>query len=404
MDKLSYVVGGSASYFSKYGPRRKSLLSKRGEFASGLIGRVVEALGSKPVQIVDKRTKPAYRTTSSPTYETSYPWQKAAVEAAVSFKRGIISAVTGSGKSRVIKLLAERYGLKTLVVVPSLEIKKQLQQDLNDLPLVRVENIDSKVLKTLSDFDLLIIDEAHHSASATYQKLNKTAWTKIYYRFFLTATPFRNDAEETLLFEAIAGDLIYQLSYKEAVANGYIVPIEAYTLEVPKQKTDAFTYQQVYSQLVVNNEPANELIAYTILMLNQAKISTLCLVTEVAHGNRLAALTGLPFINGTDNDSRDYIHQFNNGEQMAVIATTGVMGEGVDSRAAEYVIIAGMGKAKSRFQQQIGRVLRRYKDKESGKVIIIKNTSHKYLIRHFNAQLKVLLDEYGVKPVKLDIL
>lgn len=139
-------------------------------------------------------------------------------------------------------------------------------------------------------------------------------------------------------------------------------------------------------------------------MLNQAKISTLCLVTEVAHGNRLAALTGLPFINGTDNDSRDYIHQFNNGEQMAVIATTGVMGEGVDSRAAEYVIIAGMGKAKSRFQQQIGRVLRRYKDKESGKVIIIKNTSHKYLIRHFNAQLKVLLDEYGVKPVKLDIL
>jgi superfamily II DNA or RNA helicase len=138
-------------------------------------------------------------------------------------------------------------------------------------------------------------------------------------------------------------------------------------------------------------------------MLTKANVSTLCLVTEVAHGNKLAALTGLPFVNGADNDSRDYIDLFNRGEIPSIIATTGVMGEGVDSKAAEYVIIAGMGKAKSRFQQQVGRVLRRYKNKETGKVIIIRNPSHKYLLRHFNAQVKTLLDEYGVKPVKLNI-
>jgi superfamily II DNA or RNA helicase len=402
-DKLSYVVGGSSAYFSKYGPRRKSLLSKRGEFPTGLLGRVVEEFDYKTTLVVDKRTKPAYKPTRSKTYTESYLWQKAAVEVASAFGRGTISAVTGSGKSRVIKLLAEYYGLKTLVIVPSLEIKKQLQSDFKDMPLVRVENIDSKVLNTLKNIDVLIIDEAHHSASATYQKLNKTAWSTIYYRFFLTATPFRNDAEETLLYESIAGDLIYSLSYKDAVVNGYIVPVEAYILEVPKQKTDAFTYQQVYSQLVVNNTAANELIGYTLLMLNQAKINTLCLVTEVAHGNKLSELTGLPFVNGADNDSRDYIDLFNRGEIPAIIATTGVMGEGVDSKAAEYVIIAGMGKAKSRFQQQVGRVLRKYKNKESGKVIIIRNTGHKYLLRHFNAQVKILLDEYGVKPVKLDL-
>ncbi len=38
--ELSYVVGGSSAYFSGYGPRRKSLLSKKNEFPTGLLGRV----------------------------------------------------------------------------------------------------------------------------------------------------------------------------------------------------------------------------------------------------------------------------------------------------------------------------------------------------------------------------
>lgn len=30
-------------------------------------------------------------------------------------------------------------------------------------------------------------------------------------------------------------------------------------------------------------------------------------------------------------------------------------------------------------------------------------TSHKFLIRHYRAQAKILLDEYGVTVVKLDL-
>lgn len=406
-DALSYIVGGKSSYFSKYGPTRKSLLSKRGEFPTGLLRRLLDSLVSYGcnINLVDNRFKAPYKPRQPSKSSKPYSWQVSALKAAVAAGRGIISATTGSGKSRVIHMLAHYYGLPTLVVVPSLGIKKQLQETLKDLTNVTVENVDSPALKKPSKlkFDLLIIDEAHHVAARTYQKLNKTAWSGIGYRFFLSATPYRNDTEETLLFESIAGELVYELTYNEAVKNGYIVQAAAFCIEIPKKQTAASTYAQVYSQLVVNNSDRNDQIAYLLLKLNQAESPTLCLVREVAHGRILSDLTGVPFVNGVDEESRDYIRQFNAGEIKALIGTTGVIGEGIDTKPAEFVIIAGLGKAKSQFMQQIGRVLRQYPGKEYGKVILIKDKSHKFLIRHYNAQVAILREEYGVLPVKLEI-
>ena len=43
--------------------------------------------------------------------------------------------------------------------------------------------------------------------------------------------------------------------------------------------------------------------------------------------------------------------EFNMGEIKTLIGTTGVVGEGVDTRPTEYVIIAGLGKSKPAFMQ-----------------------------------------------------
>jgi superfamily II DNA or RNA helicase len=407
---ISYTVGGSAAFYSGFGIRKKSLIDKKGYFPTGLLYRVKDYLNKEliPVHKVDKRVKPKL---SAPIdlNKTIKPYedQLIALNRAITNHQGIITMPTGSGKSLVIALIAARFNLKTLVVVPSVEIKLQLTRSLLEAlgskHKVIVENIDSNALNTLKGIDCLIIDEAHHSAAKTYRNLNKTAWTGIYYRFFLTATPFRNDTEETLLFESIAGKVIYQLSYVQAVIKSYIVPIEAYYIEVPKQKTDAYTWAEVYKELVVNNKVRNTAIINLLTSLHGSGRSTLCLVKEVAHGQLLADITGLPYVNGTDEDSRKYIKRFNSGSLKVLIATTGIMGEGIDSKPAEYVIICGLGKAKSAFMQQVGRVLRTYQGKTSGKVIILKDKSHKFCSRHFAAQSVILSEEYGVKPIKLDI-
>ena len=336
-----------------------------------------------------------------------YEWQiKAANEAGIKH-RGGVQACTGSGKSLLIALIASRLNVRTLVVVPSLERRKQLQEAINawfgKTKDIVVHNIDSKTLLTASGFDCLIIDECHHAAARTYQKLNKTVWKDIYYRYFLTATFYRNQDHEKLLFEGIAGQLIYKLTYQEAISKDYIVPVEAYYIDLPKRATEAHTWSQVYSELVVNYDDRNAIIIRLIEQLKKAEKKVLCLVKEVKHGEQIAVLSRSAFINGQDDESRDYIRQFNNGGIKTLIGTVGVLGEGIDTRPAEYIIIAGLGKAKSAFMQNVGRGLRKYPGKDSAKVIIFKDNSHKFTLRHYNEQKKILLEEFGIIPIKLDI-
>lgn len=337
---------------------------------------------------------------------TPYPEQLDAVKVAISVITGGVVMPTGSGKSITMALLINELQLKTLVIVPTLELKQQLSSTFKSifgtLKNITVENIDSSALQAVGNYDLLLIDECHRSAAATYQKLNKKCWTGIYRRYFFSATYFRNQDEEQLLFEAIAGRPVYRLTFAQAVKRGLIVPVEAYYFDLPKQATDAHTWAEVYSSLVVNNSYRNEKIADLLLSLTAAGASTLCLVKEIKHGEILAALTGLPFANGQDDSSRDYIRQFSDGLIKGLIGTEGILSEGVDTRACEWVVIAALGKAKSAFLQKVGRGVRNYPGKESAKIILFRDTSHRWCLKHFNEQKKILKEELGVIVAKLE--
>lgn len=408
---LSYEIDATQAYYQGgHRPRTRSLLDAKGHFPTGLLPRVnAWAMQNRhKLRLVDTTTVPpdSARVQLKMRHDP-YAAQLEAIQAAVLSHRGIISMPTGTGKSVVIALLLSVFQVKTLVIVPTLELKRQLVDTLLQLcgpgSGCRVENIDSPALATATNYDMLIIDEAHHVAASTYQKLNKTAWRNIYYRFFLTATPFRNQSNEQMLFEAIAGSVIFSLPYRTAVDKGYIVPVDGYYIEVPKRKTEGFTWQEVYKELVVQNEVRNEKIANLLGFLEAQKKATLCLVKEVAHGKRLSALSGVPFANGADNESRQYIQQFNEGKIKALIGTTGILGEGVDTKPCEWVIVAGLGKAKSAFMQSVGRAVRTFEGKDSAKVVLVRDASHKWTLKHFTEQAKVLREEYGVEPVKLEV-
>lgn len=410
---LSYTTDANAAYHSGGFVRTKYLLDKHGIFPTGLLNKVLNFCLVRLLlvpKINDNRSQPKPLKTPftfNPGSLIPTEAQLKALEHALLRDRGGIVMPTGTGKSLVIALIVARLNVRTLIVVPTLEIKRQLAQNIRVwfgiTSNIRVENIDSPALKLLDDFDCLIIDEAHHVAAKTYQQLNKTVWNNIYYRFFLTATFFRNQTNEQLLFEGIAGEEIYRLSYKESIKKGYIVPIEAYYIDLPKQAVDAYTWREVYSQLVVNNERRNEIIGRLMRSLEAGGYSTLCLVKEIAHGSHLIDLCSAPFANGQDDLYRDIILLFNNNQIKTVIGTTGIMGEGIDTKPCEYVIIAGLGKAKSAFMQQVGRAVRRYPGKESAKIILFRDSSHKFTLRHYNAQAKILKEEYGITPIKLDL-
>lgn len=405
-DILSYESNLNAVYFSGGFRKKKYLLDKKGYFPTGLLQKVIVFCGKELSSISYVCTIPAPRQ----LFEQKQPFRpyKAQLEALASLKArsGVVSP-TGSGKSMIIVMAILKRQVPTLVVVPTLEIKRQLEGVLSEFIVstehVKVLNIGSTELKKAKGYQHLIIDECHHASAKTYQDLNKECWNSAYYRLFLSATYFRNQDNEQLLFEGICGPVTYELTYQEAVKAGSIVPVEGYYYKVPKQECDEDTWASVYSKLVVNNKIRNELIAVLLLRLRSADKSTLCLVKELAHGRILSEMTGVPFVNGVDAESREYLDAFNSGQIKAIIATTGVVGEGIDTKPCEYVIIAGLGKAKSAFMQCVGRAVRVYPDKESAKVILLQDSSHRWTRAHFKSQSKILKEEYNAHIEMLEI-
>lgn len=68
-------------------------------------------------------------------------------------------------------------------------------------------------------FDMIIVDEAHHSAAESWQKVvDYFPEAKIVH---LTATPFRSDRQE------IDGELVYRYSFRSATLKGYIKRLKA---------------------------------------------------------------------------------------------------------------------------------------------------------------------------------
>ena len=68
-------------------------------------------------------------------------------------------------------------------------------------------------------FDLIIVDEAHHSAATSWQiVIDRFPSAKVVY---LTATPFRSDRQE------IDGELVFRYSFRSATLKGYIKRLKA---------------------------------------------------------------------------------------------------------------------------------------------------------------------------------
>jgi len=80
--------------------------------------------------------------------------------------------------------------------------------------------IDKWLLQFPNDFfDMIVIDEAHHSAANSWKKvLERFPSAKVIH---MTATPFRSDRQE------IDGELVYRYSFRSATLKGYIKRLKA---------------------------------------------------------------------------------------------------------------------------------------------------------------------------------
>jgi len=308
------------------------------------------------------------------------PYQEEAVDLALVNWRGIINFATGLGKTLTAVHLVRRLKRKTLIVVPSDSIAKQFYQELSDAfgdgrvgyyggGKKKIKDITvgiaASVVKNPKDFKdlgLIIFDEVHHIAATTFYEI-AVALGDVGRIYGLTATDYRSDGKD-IMINAGCGGVIINRDVKWGIDNGWLAKPKFIVKKVDTQGQE-FRADKLknYKEHILNNKLMRDQIRDDIQYYMDAGKSVLCLVAEVSHGEELSKELGIPFAQGRDKQSQQYVEDLNNGKIKGLIGTGGKIGEGSDTKRVDVLVLANFMASKGPVIQAVGRGLRKYGNK-----------------------------------------
>jgi superfamily II DNA or RNA helicase len=273
----------------------------------------------------------------------------------------------------------------------------------------RLKSIHSKkeLRELIESAQALIIDEAH-IAPVIIEEIALAAKNS-YYRIGLSATPFRTDNQE-IRIEGILGKKITEVSCSDLIELGFLVPPKIFACPIKKIE-DSNTYQETYTNNIVNHWERNYRIKQFAEALKEDGRPTLILVERLEHGNILEGMIeDAVFVPGGDkgeidpsDEEKNYRRRMLNAvenNEIILIATQWA-NVGVDAPKISALILAGSSSSPVTTIQQAGRILRCVgKDIEASKsngksdaVIIDFSPLQKHLRAHYLMRKRVYLNE-----------
>lgn len=292
--------------------------------------------------------------------------------------RGIINLATGLGKSKTAIMLIRSLKRKTLVVCPSKSIANQFYAELVDCfgsqkvgfigdgkykPSAVTVGIAASVSNRIDDIKnldlgVVIFDETHHTPANTFYAI-ADGLGAVGRMYGLTATAFRSDGKD-LFIHAACGDILVQRDVAWGVANDWLA--KPYFI-VRSVKTNGYDHKndklKSYKTHVLNCDAMNDRIVSDAAAFVKQDKYVLILVDQIEHGDMISSKLGISFANGRDKGSERLIDGFNNGKIRGLVATDGLVGEGVDTRNVEVLLLANFTASKSAVLQAVGRGLRK---------------------------------------------
>lgn len=205
-----------------------------------------------------------------------------------------------------------------------------------------------------SYFDTIIIDEAHHALSSSYQAiLNYFDTADI---LGVTATPDRSDMQNLgKVFDSLA----YEYTLRDAISSGYLVKIRVQTLplhiDFTNVKITAGDFQAGDIGRVL--DPYLEQIADTLLDYKDRKIVVFLPLIETSQKFcKMLIERGFNAaeVNGNSKDRNEITEDFANGKYN-VLCNSMLLTEGWDCPSVDCVIVLRPTKSRALYTQMIGR-------------------------------------------------
>lgn len=301
----------------------------------------------------------------------------------------LLYQATGTGKTVTAVMDAKRVGGRTLFVAHTMELVNQAYNTFKSLwSEVTVGKFADSVKDTDcnvicgsiqsialnldsfndSDFDYVIIDEAHHATAETYQKV--LAYFKPKFILGLTATPERADEESILdIFKNTA----HKLDIQTAVEIGALVKVRCIrihtNIDMTKVRFNSVQYNIRDLDIKICVTERNKLIVDTWLNYVKNK-RTVVFCASVKHAEEIAKLFRDSGVNAVavsgsmkTSERNEWLAKFASGE-VKVLCACDLLNEGWDCPQTEVLFMARPTMSKVLYTQQLGRGMRLSDGKE----------------------------------------
>lgn len=213
-------------------------------------------------------------------------------------------------------------------------------------------------------FNTIIIDEAHHCLSDSYQRiLEHFPEAKV---LGVTATPDRGDMRNLgQYFESLA----YEYTLPKAIREGYLSPIKALTIPLKLELADVGVQAGDFksSDIATALDPylyqiADEMVKYcmdrkTVVFLPLVKTSQK--FRDILNSRGFIAAE----VNGNSNDRTEVLEAFNRGD-FNVLCNSMLLTEGWDCPSVDCIVVLRPTKVRSLYCQMVGRGTRLYSGKD----------------------------------------
>ena len=223
-------------------------------------------------------------------------------------------------------------------------------------------------LAKIPKIDFLVIDEAHHATSDSYQRIISRA-KKLNPNLLIygvTATPNRSDKKN---LSGVFSNVCDQIRISELIASGHLVPPKTYIIDVGTQKDlgkirkTAGDFDMSEVEKIMNKSPITDSV-FSKWQQYAKNRKTVIFCSTVKHAisvakafNNNGIKTSLIHGGLSDNERKIALASYEKGNAR-VIVNVSVLTEGWDYQPTSCVILLRPSSFKSTMIQMIGRGLR----------------------------------------------
>lgn len=226
-------------------------------------------------------------------------------------------------------------------------------------------------------FDLVCIDEAHHSAADTWRRVAEYFQPDM--RLGLSATPERADGAP---LNHIFSEIVYQCGIPEVVAERLLVPPDVRRIKtnvfLGKVRTSSGDFSADQLDSAVNIPERNQLVVDRYLELagdgkNGGYRKGVVFCVSIDHAQKIAELfqeagVAADAVWGDDPDRAEKLRKLRDGE-LTVLCNSMILTEGWDEPSVSCCVLARPTMSRSLYVQMIGRALRLYPGKKDALII-----------------------------------